>query len=45
VPRWLGEPELAGIVISFTTAAIRHGGEGALYVHLRKRGGRPGVDD
>ena len=22
VPRWLGEPELAGIVIGFTTAAI-----------------------
>lgn len=38
VPRWLAEPEVAGIVIGFTTAAIRHGGEGALYVHLRKRG-------
>jgi DNA-nicking Smr family endonuclease len=45
VPRWLGEPELAGIVIGFTTAAIRHGGEGALYVHLRKHGARPGCDD
>ena len=45
VPRWLGEPELAGIVIGFTTAAIRHGGEGALYVHLRKRNARPGDDD
>ncbi len=41
VPRWLSEPQLAGMVIEFTTAAIRHGGEGALYVHLRKRG-RPG---
>jgi DNA-nicking Smr family endonuclease len=38
VPRWLAEPELAPIVIGFTTAAIKHGGEGALYVHLRKRG-------
>ncbi|MCZ7593953.1 MAG: Smr/MutS family protein [Hyphomicrobium sp.] len=38
VPRWLAEPGLAPIVIGFTTAAIRHGGEGALYVHLRKRG-------
>lgn len=38
VPRWLAEPALAPIVIGFTTAAIRHGGEGALYVHLRKRG-------
>jgi DNA-nicking Smr family endonuclease len=38
VPRWLAEPELAPIVIGFTPAAIKHGGEGALYVHLRKRG-------
>jgi DNA-nicking Smr family endonuclease len=38
VPRWLAEPALAPIVIGFTTAAINHGGEGALYVHLRKRG-------
>ena len=45
VPRWLAEPELAGIVIGFTTAAVNHGGEGALYVHLRKRGARPGDTD
>ena len=45
VPRWLGEPALAPIVIGFTTAAINHGGEGALYVHLRKRGGRADADD
>ena len=38
VPRWLEEPDLRPLVISFTTAAIEHGGEGALYVHLRKRG-------
>ncbi len=38
VPRWLAEPELAAIVVGYTTAAIRHGGEGALYVQLRKRG-------
>mgnify|MGYP000318308802 CR=1 FL=1 len=44
VPRWLAEPELAGIVIGFTTAAVNHGGEGALYVHLRKRGARAGDD-
>ncbi len=36
VPRWLAEPDLAPIVIGFTTAAINHGGEGALYVHIRK---------
>lgn len=37
VPRWLAEPDLRGIVVSFTEAAIRHGGGGALYVHLRRR--------
>lgn len=35
VPMWLAEPELRAIVVSFTTAAISHGGEGALYVQLR----------
>ncbi len=37
VPRWLAEPELRAIVVGFTGAAIRHGGEGALYVQLRRR--------
>lgn len=37
VPRWLDEPELRSVVLSYTTAATAHGGEGALYVHLRKR--------
>ncbi len=36
VPRWLAEPDLARIVVSYTTASIRHGGEGALYIHLRR---------
>ncbi len=36
VPRWLAEPDMAGLVVSYTTAHTRHGGEGALYVHLRK---------
>lgn len=35
VPRWLAEPELRACVVSYTAAAIRHGGDGALYVHLR----------
>lgn len=35
VPMWLGEPELRAIVVSYTSAAIQHGGEGALYVQLR----------
>jgi DNA-nicking Smr family endonuclease len=37
VPRWLAEPDLRAIVVSYTTAHIRHGGEGALYVQLRRR--------
>jgi DNA-nicking Smr family endonuclease len=37
VPRWLEEPDVRSIVVSYTTAAIRHGGEGALYVHLRSK--------
>lgn len=36
VPQWLESPELRSLIVSFTTAAIRHGGEGALYVHLRR---------
>jgi DNA-nicking Smr family endonuclease len=35
VPIWLAEPELRAIVVSYTTAATQHGGEGALYVQLR----------
>ncbi|GBE43277.1 hypothetical protein BMS3Bbin10_01353 [bacterium BMS3Bbin10] len=38
VPRWLCEPEFRSQVVSFTPAHKRHGGEGALYVRLRKRG-------
>ncbi len=37
VPRWLEEPDLRAIVVSFTVAGIGHGGEGALYVHLRMK--------
>ncbi len=38
VPRWLDEPDLRPYVVSYATAAIAHGGEGALYLHLRTRG-------
>ncbi len=38
VPLWLKEPELAVAVVSFRTAHPRHGGEGALYVHVRRQG-------
>ena len=37
VPRWLNEPDLRAIVVSFTQAALHHGGGGAIYVQLRKR--------
>jgi DNA-nicking Smr family endonuclease len=36
VPEWLRMPELRGLVVGFETAAIGHGGEGALYVRLRR---------
>lgn len=36
VPQWLGEPDLRGLIVSYATASVRHGGEGALYVRLRK---------
>ena len=37
VPRWLEEPDLRRIVVSFATAAIQHGGEGAIYIQLRMK--------
>jgi DNA-nicking Smr family endonuclease len=36
VPHWLGLPELRDIVLGFEEAHVTHGGEGALYVRLRK---------
>ena len=39
VPIWLSAPELRAIVIGFETAAPTHGGEGALYVRIRKARG------
>ena len=37
VPLWLNEPDLRTIVVGYTPAHIRHGGDGALYVQLRRR--------
>jgi DNA-nicking Smr family endonuclease len=37
VPRWLTELPLVGKVIAFTPAQPKHGGEGALYVYLRRK--------
>jgi len=36
VPLWLALPELRACVLGFDAAHVGHGGEGALYVRLRK---------
>jgi len=36
VPLWLELPEFRGLVVGFGAAAIGHGGDGALYVRLRR---------
>ena len=36
VPRWLNEPELAALIAHVRPAHVKHGGDGALYVYLRK---------
>jgi DNA-nicking Smr family endonuclease len=39
VPQWLGLPEFRALVIGFEDAHIAHGGEGALYVRVRRARG------
>jgi len=36
VPHWLGLPEFRSLVVGFEEAGIGHGGEGALYVRVRR---------
>ena len=36
VPRWLNEPDFAALIAGATPAHVRHGGDGALYIYLRK---------
>jgi len=36
VPNWLGLPEFRSFVLAFEHAHVGHGGEGALYVRLRR---------
>jgi DNA-nicking Smr family endonuclease len=36
VPMWLRLPEFRSLILGFESAAASHGGEGALYVSLRK---------
>ena len=38
LPGWLGEPDLRTIVAGLSTADPHHGGEGAVYVALKRRG-------
>ena len=37
VPHWLAAPELRSIVLGFETASAIHGGDGALYVRIRRK--------
>jgi DNA-nicking Smr family endonuclease len=37
VPMWLALPEFRAMVIGFEAAHVGHGGEGALYIRLRRR--------
>jgi DNA-nicking Smr family endonuclease len=36
VPQWLGLPEFRDLVVGFEDAHVAHGGEGALYVRVRR---------
>lgn len=36
VPNWLSSGDLAHVVLGYSTALAKHGGEGALYVRLRR---------
>jgi len=36
VPHWLGSPEFRALVAGFENAHVAHGGEGALYVRVRR---------
>ncbi len=38
VPRWLNEADLAALIADVRPAHVKHGGGGALYIYLRKKG-------
>jgi len=40
VPQWLNLPEFRALIIGFEQAHVAHGGEGALYIRVRRTGGR-----
>jgi DNA-nicking Smr family endonuclease len=37
-PRWLDESNLRPLILAYAQARLEHGGDGALYVLLRRRG-------
>jgi DNA-nicking Smr family endonuclease len=37
VPHWLRLPQFRSVIVGFETAHAAHGGEGALYVQIRRR--------
>jgi DNA-nicking Smr family endonuclease len=39
VPHWLSQPEFRALVVGFEEAHVGHGGEGALYVRVRRTRG------
>jgi DNA-nicking Smr family endonuclease len=39
VPHWLGLPEFRAMIVGFEDAHVAHGGEGALYVRVRRARG------
>ena len=39
VPHWLSQPEFRALVVGFEEAHVGHGGEGALYVRVRRARG------
>lgn len=41
VPQWLAKPAFAILISGYETAGRGHGGEGALYIRLRKPAGMP----
>ena len=46
VPNWLSRPDFRDLVVGFGEAGRRHGGGGALYVQIRRRGAaRPSRND
>jgi DNA-nicking Smr family endonuclease len=36
VPQWLGLPEFRTLIVGFEQAQVAHGGEGALYIQVRR---------